>query len=536
MAASGHESNGGRGRLLYLRDCFNTFRGWLLARTGAGTSPGSRTRCAPNRARSPSSSCLACAAHPPSRNVSKRSLRRHAALAALLLGLCAAAPLNRPARADGLHCNVLDGEDLEDAWNRLVAETWPGAKEAPRVSVLRDKPRVVIAIKEMIYVLQFVDPYNYADDSPAWMSTEASRTRTRQQAEKLLASLGRGSAPYLWEALEAEYRFIDSKDMPDKFVKPFREIQAKLKGLVEQLGGLRRQDPEYAKAAEEQEKLRTAVNTLKYLKREDERLARVKIAARSRPELAVGLDELIARTKKRIAELGDLDALAAKKKELEATIKARLEALDADEKAAGVKAEIEKLRKELGEARDRCLGLGQGDVDISGGDPEMMTTEDFKDQLIGILRDMGPEAYPSVARGKSSLFKGLREMVAKLEGIWKQPDYAKRFVAAAASDKTPVGLGALRFLKANAKEPSVTGAMIESLKDLPEDQRKPVFELLRAATKQVLGDDPAAWIAWWAEQNPAAPPKSGDVLPPGVEEKTSAPAAKTGKESIEIEE
>lgn len=463
-------------------------------------------------------------------------IRRRAALAALLLGLCSAASLNFPARADGLHCNVLDGEDLEDAWNRLVAETWPGAQEAPRVSVLKDKQRVVIAIKEMIYVLQFVDPYNYADDSPAWMSTEASRTRTREQAEKILSSLGRGSAPYLWEALEAEYRFIDSKDMPDKFVKPFREVQAKLKGLVEQLGGLRRQDAEYAKATEEQEKLRTAVNTLKYLKREDERLARLKIAARSRPELGVGLDELVERTKKRIAELGDLDALAAKKKEAEAAIKARLEEIDAGEKIAAVKAEIEKTRKELAEARDRCVGLGQGDVDISGGDPEMMTSEDFKDQLIGILRDMGPEAYPSVARGKSSLFKGLREMVAKLEGIWKQPDYAKRFVASAVSDKTPVGLGALRFLKANAKEPSVTGAMIASLKDLPEDQRKPVYELLRAATKQVLGDDPAAWSAWWAEQNPAAPPpKSGDVLPPGVEEKTAAPA-KPPKESIEIEE
>jgi hypothetical protein len=252
---------------------------------------------------------------------------------------------------------------------------------------------------------------------------------------------------------------------------------------------MRRQDAEYAKATEAQEKLRTAVNTLKYLKREDERLARLKIAARSRPELGVGLDELIARTKKRIGELGDLDALAAKKKEAEAAIKARLEEIDADEKIAAVKAEIEKARKELAEARDRCVGLGQGDVDISGGDPEMMTAEDFKDQLIGILRDMGPEAYPSVVPGKSSLFKGLREVVAKLEGLWKQPDYAKRFVVAAVGEKTPVGLGALRFLKANAKEPSVTGAMIESLKDLPEDQRKPVYELLRGATKQVLGDD-----------------------------------------------
>ena len=59
----------------------------------------------------------------------------------------------RLANADGLHCKVLDGDDLDEAWRKLVRQTWPERRDgtAPRVSSHKERPLVETAIREMAF-------------------------------------------------------------------------------------------------------------------------------------------------------------------------------------------------------------------------------------------------------------------------------------------------------------------------------------------------------------------------------------------------
>lgn len=422
-----------------------------------------------------------------------RSSRAAAALG-LALTLLVAAP--ETGRADGLHCKVLDGVDLEAAWRRFVAEIWPGQTVAPRVSK-HENPRVRSAIQELLAVLQFVDPYNYADDSPAWMGTETGRDLGRTQARAILLELGRGAADLVADALVQELRFPTAKTPPDKFVPAFREAQRKLKAAQETIETQRMQDEEYRTVRSEFEKLRPVLNTIKALDKEEQDWRRFKIRYRNDAAQLAKVEAQLDAVAKRKAKLGEAAELGLKLKFYEDQLQQRIAALDAEPGMAALKAPLEAARKELQDAQKSSFGLGQGG-DVTGGDPAMVTTEDYLAQLQGTLVEMGPEALPAVLRFKSNPNPEVRERITQILKAWEVPAQAKTWALAAADGHTPVALKAQAHLRDTLKLKAV-GPLLAALKEAPEAEHPAYFAALKLVSSAAVENDLAKWEAWWAQ-------------------------------------
>ncbi|MCW8131846.1 MAG: hypothetical protein KIS92_15980 [Planctomycetota bacterium] len=419
--------------------------------------------------------------------------------AAWALGALAVALLFMSVRADGLHCKVLNGDDLEDSWRQLVRQTWPERKDgvAPRVSSHRERPLVETAIKELLSVIQFVDAYNYADDSPPWMATEEGRGKAREQARKILVELGRGAAPFVWQAAENEIRFSTGKERPDTMVKPYREAQAALREALQLLEGERRQDAAYVKAYDAMVDLRPKVHALEYLEKLVGDLRRQKVSAKG--DRLKDLEAELARAEARIKNLGDLRELGQKFKDLQAAMAERLTAVDEGPKVAELKTAAEAARKKLESAMQAAGGLGQGLLD--GGDPAMVSSDDFLGNLKEILAEMGPEALPQVTGGARSPKAELRAFAEGIVNAWTAPGRAVDFAKAAADGKTQVALGAAKFLRDQFKTAAIE-PLLQELAKAPEADRPAIFAGLRSATGANVPDDAAAWTKWWTENKP----------------------------------
>jgi len=432
-------------------------------------------------------------------------------LLSLLAGaLLAALFLFSGARADGLHCKVLDGEDLEEAWRRIVRRTWPERKDgvAPRVTSHQGRPLVETAIREMLAVLQFVDEYNYAADSPTWMATEQGRGKAREQAKKIFVELGRGAAPAVWQAVEMELRFRHPAGKQEKLVKPFREAQRTLRDAQELLEAERRQDVEYRKSFEAHVALRPKVHALEYLERTAAELRREKVAARGKAEALAVLDDEIAKVEARAKALGELRELAQKMKDLQAAMQERLREVDLQLKVAELKAKADKAREALLKAMQSAGGLGQGLLE--GGDPAMVSHEEFLESLKQVLTDMGPEALPVISAGLKAPAEPLKKFAQEVEAAWAKPERAAEFARAAADGRTQVALAAARFVKDRLGTKAVEG-LLKALESAPAEERSVLFKGLKLATGvENVADDPKAWQEWWAKEKPQA--KTGEKL------------------------
>jgi len=418
-----------------------------------------------------------------------------------VVGLVLAAG-GRLANADGLHCKVLDGDDLDEAWRKLVRQTWPDRKDgtAPRVSSHKERPLVETAIRELLAVLQFVDAYNYADDSPAWMATETGRGKAREQARKILVELGRGAASFVWQTAENEIRFSSSKERPDTLVQPFRAAQAGLREALALLEGERRQDTEYRNAYETLDALRPKVHTLEFLEKSLGDLRKQKIATRTQLDRQKELDDRIAKLEARMQAIGDLRDLGQRFKDLQARMDERLKTVDALPKVAEQKAAAAAARKKLEAAMQSAGGLGQGLLE--GGDPAMVSREDFLGDLKEILASLGPEALPQVNAGLRSPNTELRKFAEGVVNAWTAPVRAPEFARAAADGKTQVALAALKFIKDRLRHAAVE-PLLKELEDAPAADRAPLFAGLKAATGvENVADEPEAWKKWWAENKP----------------------------------
>lgn len=421
-----------------------------------------------------------------------RMRHRFTQATALLLGALVVASVSTSPQADGLHARALDGDDLEKAWRNLVWKTWPGHLKAPRVSLHRARPRVLQAIHEMIAVLQFVDPYNYADDSPAWMATEESRAKAKEQSKKILVELGRGAAPYVWQALELEMRFEKPIDQPDKLVKPYRAAQQAYKEALEAVEGERRQDEEYAKLYGEYEKLRPQVSILKYLDKATRELRREKVAAKRKGEKELKrVEAQIADVSKRQTELGNLMEKSEKLDELKQQIKERAKEVDEDPKLVKLKAEAAKAEKKLHSLSRASSNLGQGlDPMKIGGDTAMITSELYTNELVSVLVDMGPEALPQVNIGMRK--RAMIKTATSIQDQWVTERWAKAFALTAYSDRTKVALACERFLKKRFKRMAVK-PLIKALPKATALERPALYKALRALTNQDLPDEVKAW-------------------------------------------
>lgn len=426
-----------------------------------------------------------------------------AVLTAALVLTAACGFASRPA-ADGLHCSLLDGDDLEAAWRRLVRVTWVGRETAPRVTSHQDRPKIELAIQQLLAVLQFVDPYNYADDSPAWMATEESRARAREQAGKILLELGRGAAPYVWQALEQELRFGQAQTSPEKFVPLFREWQRKLKTALDALEGERRQDPEYLRLADEAEALRPIVNLLAWLDQSAAELRREMVLARTDPERLKAMQAESARLEARRVALGDAQRHGQRMAELQARLAEVRKRVDALPNALARKADVEKARQELDRVNRTTAGLGQGEPAVTGGDPAMITVEDYSGELKGVLAQMGPEALPTLAREMPKAAPALRKIVEDIEKTWLRPEYAVPFALAAADGRTQVALGAEKFLRERQRRTAIP-PLVEGLPKVPEAGRPALFAALKLVSGANLPDEIKAWTEWWAKEKVDAP-------------------------------
>ncbi|MBI3829261.1 MAG: hypothetical protein HY291_07080 [Planctomycetes bacterium] len=420
----------------------------------------------------------------------------------VLAGALAVALLYMVARADGLHCKVLDGDDLEEAWRRLVRQTWPERKDAtaPRVSSHKERPLVETAIKETLAVLQFVDAYNYADDSPAWMATEDGRNKAREQSRKILLELGRGAAPFVWQAADNEIRFSANKEKPDALVKPFRDAQKALREALALLEGERRQDGEYVKTYDAIEALRPAAHKLEFLEKIAADLRKQKIGAKDKLDKLKELETQAGEIDARIKALGDLRDLGQRMKDLQAKLAERLKVVDETPKVADLKTAADAARKKLDDAMRAAGGLGQGLLD--GGDPAMVSGDDFLGTLKEVLAAMGPEALPQVSLGLRSPNPELRKFAESIQNAWTAPGRAAEFARAAADGKTQVALAAGKFLKDRLRTAAVD-PLLKELEKAPEADRAALFGGLKLATGAVnVPDELPAWQKWWTENKP----------------------------------
>lgn len=432
-------------------------------------------------------------------------------LLSLLLGaLLVALTLYNGVRADGLHCQVLDGEDLEAAWRRIVRRTWPERKDgvAPRVASHQGRPLVETAIREMLAVLQFVDEYNYAADSPAWMATPAGRAKAREQAQKIFVELGRGAAPAVWQTVEMELRFRHPSDKRETLVKPFREAQRTLQDTQELLEAERRQDAAYRKSFEAWVALRPQVHVLEYLERLGVELRREKVAARGKAEALAVLDEETAKVETRAKSLGDLRVLTQNMKDLQEEMEARLQEVDLLPPVAKLKAQADKAREALLKAMQSAGGLGQGLLE--GGDPAMVSHEEFLERLKQVLTDMGPEALPVVSAGLKAPAAALKKFAQEVETEWAKPERAVEFAHAAAVGRTQVALAAARFLKERLNTKAVA-TLLKALESAPAAERSALFMGLKLATgMDHVADELKAWQEWWVKEKPQA--QTGEKL------------------------
>ncbi|MCZ7646273.1 MAG: hypothetical protein M5U26_13485 [Planctomycetota bacterium] len=207
------------------------------------------------------------------------------------------------------------------------------------------------------------------------------------------------------------------------------------------------------------------------------------------------IDALLERLALRKTELGDATEMGQQLKGLQERMDERLKVLDQDPKIVQHLGVVDAARKDLEAAQKRSLGLGQGG-DVTGGDPAMVTTDDFVDQLHGVLVQMGPEALPVVVRFKGHANKAVRERAQQILGEWERPQYAKAFALAAAEpDPTPVQLKAKAFLKETLKLKAAE-ALIPALKDAADEEKPALYAALKSIAANDLPDEPAAWEDW----------------------------------------
>lgn len=425
-----------------------------------------------------------------------RTSRNARTWACVTLGLLAANLLAAWASADGLHCRVLDGDDLEAAWRRLVKATWPERADGstPRITSHKGRPQIELAIRELLATLQFVDPYNYADDSPAWMSTEEGRNKAREQARKIVIELGRGSAPLVWQALELEVRFANATEGVEAAVRAFRQAQRKLQDALSQLEIERRKDAAYQKASDAFEHLRPRINTLAYLEKSVIEFRRLRIAASGQPEKLKTLEAELSATEARAKASGPLSELNQQFKDLQGVLSARGAELSAEPKVAERQEAVTAARVELDRAMKKCASLGQGFLESS--DPTMVTADDYVGDLTGALIEMGPEALPQVLIGKRSPNPALRKSAVQIETAWCKPAWVKPFALAAADGKTQVALAATRFFKETLKRQAVA-PLLEALAKAPAAEHAALYAGLKACTGMDLPSELKAWTEWW---------------------------------------
>ena len=270
-----------------------------------------------------------------------------------------------------------------------------------------------------------------------------------------------------------------------------------LQAAQDLLEGERRQDSEYRKAFEAFFALRPQVHALEYLERTAAELRVEKVAAHGKPGVEAVLDAELRKVEARAKALGDLRELAQKMKDLQAAMQERLLEVDALPKAAELKAAAEKAREKLLKAMESAGGLGQGLLE--GGDPAMVSGDEFVGTLKTVLVAMGPEALPAVSGGLKAPSAPLQKFAKELEAQWLKPELAAEFARAAADGRTQVALGAARFLKDRLGTQAVE-PLLKAVAAAPAEDRAALFKGLKLATgMENLGEDLKAWQDWWAK-------------------------------------
>lgn len=117
-------------------------------------------------------------------------------LAAALAGL-AAVSTPRPCDACGFHGGRFRDANLPAAWRKLKLE----------IAERQDSMLLIAVIQDLLDILRYVDPYNFAPDSPPWMQSESGREQARAFAEAALVEIAADAAQPVWCAWLNELRF-----------------------------------------------------------------------------------------------------------------------------------------------------------------------------------------------------------------------------------------------------------------------------------------------------------------------------------------
>lgn len=163
-------------------------------------------------------------------------VRRLAVSLSLISALLMA--IGSPVIACGFH-TVHFRTNFYDDWNTIKRTAFP------RRGVGNQSVEASV-IQELIRILKYVDPYNYAPDSPPWMVSEEGRLDARESAIEILHQIGKRAASAVAEALVCHIRYdTPGREFALTRIRKKRDIEEEL--TFKMLEALRR-FPERLKA------------------------------------------------------------------------------------------------------------------------------------------------------------------------------------------------------------------------------------------------------------------------------------------------
>ncbi len=453
----------------------------------------------------------------------RASRRRIPRAAASFLAALAAAALAAPAAwrtccADGLHCAIFSGGSVLDSWRAFVAQaarqTRPhdpppdisreslGKKPDPMWRSPAAARMAAQAVAEIILILEYVDPYNYAPDSPKWMERQETREDALADARAILREIGRPAAFPLWEALAFEIRVKDDPAMAP--YREFRKKQLELYAIKVRRQTAAEADDRVRAAREEIRRLRERLDTawapfndiVRQINDIHREMGAPNTDEKRRAFLRTELRRLEAEKEKLVREAQnetdrvqrDISATeeALRRRENEILAAGRINFQEDLRRAAELEA---ALAKEAGRA---AVLVRRGD--LFALDPMMCPRPEFAETLRECLTDLGVEALLAIEFGRKSPGRAAADEAERLRNRLKQDRFLPALVAALGDDEAPMREAAAQILLETAL--AAAPALIEGLKSERRAVRDGSLAVLRRISRSDFGEDASAWLKW----------------------------------------
>ena len=426
-----------------------------------------------------------------------------------------------PCVACGFHGQYFRNNFYDD-WERLKPRLGDTATVVNRLNGRPVPARLRDSVMlELLNILRYVDPYNDAPDSPAWMHTEEGREHARESAQEILHELGAQAVPAIWEALESDLRFETAACRTAmRAVRRAQEIKS------QRLGEIRFEMRRFPKLkrlldqAQERDPVRdlpaswadlAATLPIPVMAQPDPRNTRpfpppaatpARDGRRHRAMPQAMWDQLMVRRAQ--AGMGIVGELQWIIQDPGAAADAKLRSL-----LQGYQQAANALTQEINRYRPFT---GQHSYS------DMVPAEEFRPALESVLARIGKAALPVLEKGRASATPQVAQAAARLvQSIQAQKDPLK-----------PAGVGRLELpgdrlallalelwdLGAPAPDAAVAARAREALKALGRKAIPEILQIVECASMQLvkeglqalelltdqrLGDNPKAWRTWYEE-------------------------------------